>query len=41
MLDQAVKLFQLADSLDEAYLDKRIRDETIGELGLTDLTKLT
>jgi hypothetical protein len=33
MLDQAVKLFQLADSLDGAYLEKRIREDTIGELG--------
>jgi hypothetical protein len=40
MLDQAVKLFQLADRLDEAYLDKRIRDETGGELGLANLRKL-
>jgi hypothetical protein len=34
MLDQAVKLFLLADALDEAYLEKRIREETLGELGL-------
>lgn len=34
MLDQAIKMFQLADRLDEDYLDKRIRDETSGELGL-------
>jgi hypothetical protein len=40
MLDQAVKLFQLADRLDEAYLDRRIRNETNGELGLTDLRVL-
>jgi hypothetical protein len=34
MLDQAVKMWQLAGDLDEAYLDKRIRDETLGELDL-------
>jgi hypothetical protein len=34
MLDQAVKLFQLADTVDDTYLDRRIRDETAGELGL-------
>jgi len=34
MLDQAVKLFRLADQLDETYLDRRIRDETLGELDL-------
>ncbi len=34
MLDQAVKLFTLADQLDEEYLDERIRKETTGELGL-------
>jgi hypothetical protein len=35
MLDQAIKLFQLADRLDEGYLNDRIRDETAGELDLT------
>ena len=34
MLDQAIKMFRLADRLDENYLDKRIREETAGELGL-------
>lgn len=34
MLDQAIKLFRLANSLDEAYLDVRIRDETGAELDL-------
>lgn len=34
MLDQAVKMLQFADHLDETYLDKRIRDETAGQLGL-------
>jgi hypothetical protein len=34
MLDQAMKMFRLADRLDETYLDKRIREETAGELGL-------
>lgn len=27
-LDQAIKLFRLADQVDEACLDKRIREET-------------
>lgn len=34
MLDQAIKMLQLADRVDETYLDRRIRDETAGELGL-------
>jgi hypothetical protein len=34
MLDQATKLLLLADSLDETYLERRIREETLGELGL-------
>lgn len=34
MLDQAIKLFQLADRLDEAYLNKRIREETGGDFDL-------
>jgi len=33
MLDQAVALYVLAEDLDEAYLEKRIREETIGEHG--------
>ena len=40
MLDQAVKLFKFADSLDETYLDKRIREDTCGELGLEELRDL-
>jgi hypothetical protein len=31
MLAQAVKLLQLADKLDDAYLDRRIREETLDE----------
>jgi hypothetical protein len=34
MLGQAVKLLQLAESLDDAYLDRRIRQETLDEFGL-------
>ena len=34
MLDQAIQLFRLADHLDEAYLAKRIAEETNGELDL-------
>src|SRR5229473_3388362 len=31
MLDQAIKLYQLAEDVDEAYLDRRIQEETQGE----------
>lgn len=34
MLDQALKLFQLADELDFDYLDRRIAEETIGSADL-------
>ena len=34
MLGQAIKLFQLADRPDEAYLDKRIRDDSGGNFDL-------
>ena len=34
MLDQAAKLYLLASEIDEAYLDRRIRDETAGHYGL-------
>ena len=34
MLDHAIKLFRLADRLDETYLADRIRDETGGLLDL-------
>ena len=34
MLDQAIAMFRLAFDLDEAYLDRRIREETCGELDL-------
>jgi hypothetical protein len=34
MLDQALHLYRLADHLDEAYLEKRIGEETDGELDL-------
>ena len=38
-LDQAVKLFQLAANVDTDYLERRIRDETDGELSLADLIR--
>jgi hypothetical protein len=38
-LDQAVKLFRLADQLDEAYLDRRIRQETGGIFDLAYLKR--
>jgi hypothetical protein len=34
---QAVALYKIAFDLDEAYLDRRIREDTFGELGLADL----
>ncbi|MGE0260593.1 MAG: hypothetical protein AB7T18_17760 [Alphaproteobacteria bacterium] len=37
MLDQAVKLYTLAESVDEIYLDKRICEETVGDASLTHL----
>ena len=40
MLDQAVKLFQLAEHLDEAYLAARIRDETGGVVDLAYLKEM-
>jgi hypothetical protein len=40
MLDQAVKLFQLADEVDEAYLAARIRDETNGVVDLAYLKEM-
>ena len=34
MLQQAAALLKLAENLDNAYLDKRIREETAGDFGL-------
>ena len=34
MLDQAIKLYRLSPGLDEAYLDERIRTETLGSCDL-------
>ena len=39
MLQQAITLYQLAWDADEEYLEKRIREETLGELGLVDLKR--
>jgi hypothetical protein len=39
MRNQAVSLYRLADSLDETYLDKRIRDETGSEASLETLVE--
>lgn len=33
-LDQAIKIYQLADELDQEYLDKRIVEETMGDFDL-------
>jgi len=41
MLDQALYLYKLADDLNAAYLDKRLREETAGEYGLDDLVTLS
>lgn len=40
MLDQAVKLLQVAPEVDRAYLDKRVLQETSGEANLAFLEKL-
>jgi hypothetical protein len=37
----AIKLFQLADSLDEAYLERRIREDTLGDFSLACLKEYT
>lgn len=37
MLEQAAVLYLLADDLDEAYLHKRIQEDTAGDFGLPDL----
>jgi hypothetical protein len=37
MRDQAIRLYQLAEGLDEQYLDKRIRTETGNEASLETL----
>jgi len=34
VLDQAIKLYQLAIDVDKAYLDKRIKEETSGDFDL-------
>jgi hypothetical protein len=39
MLDQAIKLFEFADRLDETYLERRIREDTGRDLGLEYLRK--
>ncbi|PWR18425.1 hypothetical protein [Zavarzinia aquatilis] len=37
MREQAAILYLLADDLDEAYLERRIREDTAGDFGLSDL----
>lgn len=37
MREQARMLYRLARNLDEACLDRRIREETLSEFGLRDL----
>ena len=38
MQNQAIRLYQLAEALDEEYLDIRIRMETVGEASLETLS---
>ena len=40
LLHQAVALFRLAEELDISYLDRRVRDDTAGELALEHLLRL-
>ena len=37
MLSQAIKIYRFAINLDEDYLERRIREETLDDLGLKDL----
>ena len=37
MLNQAQTLFMLSEGLDISYMDKRIREETAGDYGISDL----
>jgi hypothetical protein len=37
MIDQARKLFGLNFAMDRDYLDRRIREESIGDYGVEDL----
>jgi len=37
MLDQARELFSLHGNVDRAYLDQRIRTETVGDYGIEEL----
>lgn len=39
MKGQAVAIYRLADELDRDYLEKRIRDETAGRLGVKELDR--
>lgn len=40
LLHQAIALFRLADDLDASYLDRRIREDTSGDLSLKSLQEL-
>ncbi len=40
MLDQAVNIYRLAESVDESYLDRRIKEETGGDFDLRELKGL-
>jgi hypothetical protein len=41
MLEQAILLLRLAETLDQSYLDVRIRQETTEDFGLADLERLS
>lgn len=37
MLEQAKRLLTLHDNVDRAYLDRRVREETVGDYGIDDI----
>ena len=41
LLRQAIALFRLGEDLDASYLDRRIREDTSGDLGLAFLQELS
>lgn len=38
MLEQASLLLRLHTNIDRAYLDRRVREETVGDYGIDDIT---
>lgn len=41
MLEQAIYVYELAENLDCEYLDRRIREETVNDFGLSDMLRLS